>query len=65
MLAQQYLDTQKTNLTAEKGLEVFYGYYTVHSLDKAGNTVGILSVNGYTGQVWSHIWHGMFVGVAN
>lgn len=64
-LAQQYLDAQKASLTVEKGLDVFYGYYTIHSLDKAGNTVGMLSVNGYTGQVWYHIWHGKFVGVAN
>jgi hypothetical protein len=60
-LAQQYLDTQKTGLTIEKGLDVFYGYYTLHSLDKAGNTVGMLSVNGYTGQVWNHIWQGTFI----
>jgi hypothetical protein len=64
-LAQQYLDTQKTSLTVEKGLDIFYGYYTVRSLDKAGNAVGMLSVNGYTGQVWDHVWHGKFVGVAN
>jgi len=64
-LAQQYLDAQKTGLTVEKGLDVFYGYYTVHSLDKAGNTVGMLSVNGYTGQVWYHIWHGKFIGRTN
>ena len=63
--AQQYLDAQKTRLTVEKSLNVFYGYYTVHSLDKAGNTVGMLSVNGYTGQVWYHIWHGKFIGLAN
>ena len=63
--AQQYLDAQKTGLTIEKGLDVFYGYYTVHALDKAGNTVGMLSVNGYTGQVWNHIWHGKFIGMAN
>ena len=64
-LAQQYLDAQKTGLTVEKGLDVFYGYYTVHSLDKAGNTVGMLSINGYTGQVWNHIWHGKFIGMAD
>ena len=64
-LAQQYLDTQKTGLTLEKGLDVFYGYYTLHSLDKAGNTVGMLSINGYTGQVWNHIWQGKFISEAN
>ena len=63
--AQQYLDAQKTGLTIEKGPDVFYGYYTVHSLDKAGNTVGMLSVNGYTGQVWYHIWQGKFIGMVN
>ena len=63
-LAQQYLDAQKTGLTIEKGPDVFYGYYTVHSLDTAGNTVGMLSVNGYTGQVWYHIWQGKFIGMA-
>ena len=64
-LAQQYLDTQKTGLTVAKGLDVFYGYYTLHSLGKAGNTVGMLSVNGYTGQVWYHIWDGKFISEAN
>ena len=64
-LAQQYLDTQKTGLTIEKDLDVFYGYYTLHSLDKVGNTVGMLSVNGYTGQVWYHIWDGKFISEAN
>ena len=64
-LAQQYLDAQKTGLTIEKGPDVFYGYYTVHSLDTAGNTVGMLSVNGYTGQVWYHIWQGKFIGMVN
>ena len=63
-LAQQYLDAQKTGLTVEKGPNVFYGYYTIHSLDKAGNTAGMLSVNGYTGQVWNHIWQGKFIGKA-
>jgi hypothetical protein len=26
-----------------------------------GETVGMLSVNGYTGQVFPHTWHGDFV----
>ena len=64
-LAQQYLDAQKTSLTVEKDGDVFYGYYTLHSVDKAGNTVGMLSVNGYSGQVWYHIWYGKFIGSVN
>jgi len=40
--------------------DVFYGYYTIHVL-KGGTVYGMLSVNGYTGQVWYHSWHGSFI----
>lgn len=40
--------------------DTFYGYYTLHILQD-GNIIGMLSVNGYTGQVWLHHWHGNFV----
>ncbi len=40
----------------------FYGYYTFHIL-KNGEFYGMLSVNGYTGQVWYHSWHGRFLGM--
>jgi hypothetical protein len=40
--------------------DVFYGYYTFHVL-RAGRTYGMLSVNGYSGQVWYHNWHGAFI----
>jgi len=42
--------------------ERFYGYYTLHVL-KDGEIYGMLSVNGYTGQVWYHSWHGQFLGM--
>ena len=42
--------------------ERFYGYYTLHVL-KDGQIYGMLSVNGYTGQVWYHYWHGQFLGI--
>ena len=61
--AQAYLDARKSGLTIEEDTDVFYGYYTVHTLDKDGNTVGMLSVNGYTGRVWYHNWHGKFIGM--
>lgn len=35
----------------------FYGYYTFH-INKGSNTVGMMSVNYYTGDVWYHNWHG-------
>ncbi|TSA54060.1 MAG: hypothetical protein D4R38_02935 [Dehalococcoidia bacterium] len=40
----------------------FYGYYTLHVI-KDGAIYGMLSVNGYTGQVWHHSWHGRFIGM--
>ena len=63
--AQAYLDARKSGLTIEDGTDVFYGSYTVHTLDKDGNTVGMLSVNGYTGRVWYHTWHGKFIGMVD
>ncbi len=42
--------------------ERFYGYYTLHTLQN-GQVQGMLSVNGYTGSVWYHTWHGPFLGM--
>ncbi|PPD58033.1 peptidase M4 [Dehalogenimonas etheniformans] len=39
----------------------FYGYYTM-DFTLNGKTYGMLSVNGYTGQVWYHNWHGLYLG---
>lgn len=56
--AQTYLDTNLgQNFTAGEEAEPFYGYYTLH-VNKDGETIGMLSVNGYTGQVFLHTWHG-------
>lgn len=56
--AQTYLDTNIGNgLTADDHADAFYGYYTLH-VNRDGETVGMLSVNGYTGQVFLHTWHG-------
>jgi hypothetical protein len=38
----------------------FYGYYTFHFLQD-GQIEGMLSVNGSSGEVWYHNWHGSFV----
>ncbi len=38
----------------------FYGYYTMdYKLN--GEVHGMLSVNGYTGDLWYHSWHGEFI----
>jgi len=66
--AQQYLDsylqgTTAVNSTAvDEEADAFYGYYTIHVLGD-DEVIGMLSVNGYSGQVWYHTWHGDFIGM--
>ncbi len=57
--AQQYLTTYLPGTTVGD-VTTFYGYYNIEVLSN-GITYGMLSVNGYTGQVWYHTWHGTFV----
>jgi hypothetical protein len=57
--AQKYMDGIGAGFSVEEKPDEFYGYYTAHIL-KGDKTVGMLSVNGYTGQVWFHSWHGAF-----
>ncbi len=58
--AQQYLDASNSGATAAKDPMQFYGYYTI-DFSKDGKIAGMLSVNGYTGQVFLHTWHGAFL----
>lgn len=58
-IAQQWLAGNQPGSTTETP-DQFYGYYTLHIL-KDGKVTGMLSVNGYTGQVWYHSWHGAFI----
>ncbi len=58
--AQRFLDSQLTGVKTDGEVDAFYGYYTIHTL-KDGKMYGMLSVNGYLGQVWYHTWHGKFV----
>ena len=42
--------------------DTFYGYYTFDVTDpENGTTLGMLSVNGTTAQIWYHTWHGAFI----
>lgn len=61
-IAQEYLDRACPGAAADQEADAFYGYYTIHVLVD-GRIVGMLSVNGYTGQVWYHSWHGEFLGM--
>jgi hypothetical protein len=58
-LARHWLVRNRAGMSIEAP-DQFPGYYTVH-FRKNGVIVGMLSVNGYTGQVWYHRWHGTFI----
>lgn len=59
--AQLILDDALPGSTIhEAEADTFYGYYTLHILQD-DTIIGMLSVNGYTGQVWLHHWHGNFI----
>jgi hypothetical protein len=58
--AVQFLKTYLPNATVEDQGDTFYGYYNFDVLQN-DKTFGMLSVNGYTGQVWYHTWHGVFI----
>ena len=58
--AQKYLDANVAGATAANDPMQFYGYYTL-DFSRDGKVAGMLSVNGYTGQVFLHTWHGTFV----
>jgi len=55
--AQEYLDRYLPDYQADDHAVMFYGYYTLHVLEE-GDVAGMLSVNGYSGQVFFHHWHG-------
>jgi hypothetical protein len=58
-IATEFLKSYPPGVTTEEP-DAFYGYYTIHLL-KDGQVYGMLSVNGYTRQVWYHNWHGAFI----
>ena len=57
--AQAWLDANMPGAKVEDP-ETFYGYYTI-DVSRNGATIGMLSVNGYSGEVWYHTWHGQFI----
>ncbi len=59
-LAQQFLDGFLPG-TKVGDTDAFYGFRTI-DVDRDGQQVGMISVNGYTGAVWYHTWHGEFIG---
>lgn len=59
-IAQRYLDTYIPGAQVDEEADSFYGYYTLHIL-RDGSTEGMLSVNGYTREVFVHTWHGSLI----
>jgi hypothetical protein len=57
---QRYLDAYLPGARAGDEADPFYGYYTIHIM-RGSKTVGMVSVNGYTLEVFPHFWHGQFV----
>ena len=60
-VAQHWLDANQPGATA-RSPDSYYGYYTI-DFEKDRKLAGMLSVNGYSGAVWYHSWHGDFVQV--
>jgi hypothetical protein len=58
-IAESYLSQNFPGAHVE-GVTRFYGYYTI-DFEKDGKIIGMLSVNGFTGEVWYHSWHGYFI----
>jgi hypothetical protein len=58
--AQEYLDVELPGAKVSAEAEPFYGYYTLH-VERDGQIIGMLSVNGFSAAVFPHTWHGDFV----
>jgi hypothetical protein len=59
-LANEYLAANMSGASVHLPGTAFYGYYTFDYTED-GQMTGMLSVNGSTGQVWLHTWHGQFI----
>jgi len=55
--AKHFLQENGSQLTVENEGQLFNGYYTFYT-DIGDKTVGMISVNSGSGEVWFHNWHG-------
>jgi hypothetical protein len=62
-ITQQYLDQQFPGYQAAEDADPLYGYYTIDIM-KDGKPTGMLSINGFSGQVFLHTWHGTFIEIS-
>lgn len=59
-IANEYLADNIDSASVHLPGTAFYGYYTFDYVQD-GQMSGMLSVNGSSGQVWLHTWHGQFI----
>ena len=59
-IAQEFLNQAYPGIEVSDEITQFYGYYTIDT-ESDGETVGMLSVNGFSRQVFPHVWHGEFI----
>lgn len=64
VIAQAYLDAYLPGKTTDETADIFPGYYTLHILENE-ETVGMLSVNTYSGQTFYHNWHGELIDMSD
>ncbi|MDP2730509.1 MAG: hypothetical protein Q8O55_08495 [Dehalococcoidales bacterium] len=58
-IAQDFLDVAYPDTEASE-IIAYYDYYTIMT-ELDGKHYGMLSVNGYSGEIWYHTWHGKFI----
>jgi hypothetical protein len=58
--AQQYLDTNYPGTTVG-ATTTYYGYYTMQVIGSNGSIVGMVGINGATGQVMDYTWCGTYM----
>ena len=59
MTAQEWLNRNNPGYRVVE-TTIFYGYYTMDFGEKE-EIIGMLSINGYSGDIWYHSWHGDFI----
>jgi hypothetical protein len=60
--AQKWLDTNIPGAKVASTSEAFYGYYTIEYTVN-GTIAGMVSVNGFSGDIFPHTWHGTFIAI--
>ncbi|MBI3931048.1 MAG: peptidase M4 [Chloroflexi bacterium] len=58
-IAQDFLDMVYPGTEAGE-IVSYYGYYTIMTTLE-GEHYGMLSLSGYSGEIWYHTWHGLFI----